>query len=129
MPSTISYDAKTGYITVAHHGLDDEASLRNILFQVIRLIKEQGCYCILSDYRDAVVDMPPAAIYEYPKEASEASIAAGIDPQRIRQALVMSDQTPNLADFQFYETVSFNRGRRVKGFTDIDQAVAWLTGS
>ncbi|MBL0211359.1 MAG: hypothetical protein IPQ13_10690 [Holophagaceae bacterium] len=127
MPSSISFDAASGFITVAHHGTDDEASLRNILFQVIGLIKEQGCYRVLSDYRDALVHMPPAAIYEYPKEATEAANAAGIDPQKIRHAVLMSAQTPNLADFEFYETVSFNRGRKVKGFIDRDQAIGWLT--
>ncbi|MDE3245928.1 MAG: hypothetical protein KGN80_07560, partial [Acidobacteriota bacterium] len=83
---------------------------------------------ILSDYRDAVVDMSPAAIYEYPKEAMAASREAGIDPGKTRHAMVLSDQSPNLADAQFYETVSVNRGRMTKVFTDMDQAIGWLTG-
>ncbi|MBL0311997.1 MAG: hypothetical protein IPP78_04620 [Holophagaceae bacterium] len=128
MPSSISFDATAGFIAVVHHGIDDQPSLKNILLEVVRLIKEHGCYLILSDYRDAVVSMTPAAIYEYPKEAAEAASAAGIKSENIKQAVVLSDKSPNLSGFQFYETVSLNRGRAVKVFCDIDQAIEWLTG-
>lgn len=128
MPSSIAYDATAGFIAVVHHGSDDQPSLKNTLLEVVRLMKEHGCHLVLSDYRDAVVNMSPAAIYAYPKEAVEVSKAAGIDPHQTRQAIVLSDQSPNLADFQFYETVSVNRGRMIKVFTDIDQAIGWLTG-
>ena len=64
-------------------------------------------------------------LYNLHKLFEEVATSLGLDPQRLKRALIPSDQPDG---FRFFETVSENRGYvNVRVFHDVDDAKRWLT--
>jgi len=77
----------------------------------------------LADYTEAILQLSTLEIYELPQIASEAGASSGIQLHELKRALVVKD---DLNDYQFFETVTINKGQNAKMFHDIDQAKQWL---
>jgi hypothetical protein len=75
---------------------------------------------LLNDLRGVERHLSLLDIYNLPKMSGEFGF-----PPRTKRAFVFSEDAK---DYQFFETVSVNRGQLVKIFEDIDEALAWLTG-
>lgn len=74
---------------------------------------------MLNDLRKAKFKQSTFHIYNMPRIVAKQGV-----PSSSRRALVVPDTSE---DFSFLETVSVNVGQQVKIFTDMDEALAWLT--
>lgn len=92
--------------------------LKDIAFDVSKIINETDCKFILNDLRKATPAKETLDIYNMPETAKKA----GISPT-IKRALIVGDRNK---DFYFLETVFVNQGNFVKMFATMDDAEAWL---
>ena len=122
MSHTIVYNSEEHIIELKVLGRLTMGEIREIIPQMVSTIKEKDCFSIVSDYREAELNLSTIDIYEVPKMIS---IALGeFDGFRLKRALVV---TKDLKDFHFFDTVSFNQGQNVKLFQDIVEAKKWLS--
>lgn len=118
MSFTIEFDAATGGICVRISGQLDRASVHPIVEAVARLTRERGCTAIINDLRDTDVKLGTVDLFEISRLVDRSGVAAGVP----RATIVKENH--ELAGF--YETVNANLGHRVRVFTDLDEARAWL---
>ena len=78
---------------------------------------------MLSDYRQAELDLSTLDIYLTPRLLAEALAPHGVRASSIKRAIVVSG---NLKDFHFFETVTLNTGQDLRMFQDMDAARKWL---
>jgi hypothetical protein len=125
MSYTIFYHAEEKYIEMKAQGslMMDEA--REIISALLQEVKERNCFFILSDYREATLDISIVKIYLIPEAISTAAAATGLSEIHIKRALVIEKGSKN---FDFFETVSINQGQQTKLFEDITEAKKWLLG-
>ncbi|MFC1652419.1 hypothetical protein ACFL3F_01740 [Planctomycetota bacterium] len=83
------------------------------------LLEEHDCVRILNDLRDVDLRLSLMDICRIPDLVTESGIKGNT-----KRAIVFSKDA---GDYQFYETVSVNRGQFVRVFTDFDEAETWLT--
>jgi hypothetical protein len=125
MPHAVVYNGETHAIESRIQGDLTMKDIRELLDEYVRLAKENDCVLILNDYREATVKLSTVEIYGIPRLYADAFASAGIDPYRLRRALVISKDT---RDYHFYEIVASNKAQNVRVFTNMDEAREWLFG-
>lgn len=127
MPHTITYHPETQILELKLHGQITFNEIKEIYSEALPFAKDKNSSLFLSDYREAVLCLSTFEIYELPKIFSETAAAVGFIPFHLKRAIVQS-QTHNPDDYQFFETVSQNRGQSLaRLFQDIDEAKKWLS--
>jgi hypothetical protein len=119
MPHIVTYNAEAHTIETKIWGklVWDEA--KNLISDIVQAAKENNCFLCLSDFRQAELDLSVTQLFDVPKAISDASAALGVHPFKFKRALVIAN---DLAEFEFFETVTFNQGQRLRIFNDIDEA-------
>ena len=126
MPHSIRYDTETQIVEVTNQGTVTLAGFKEIFSEALELAAKNGACPILSNYRGATLALSTVELYNLHKLFEEVATSLGLDPQRLKRALIPSDQPDG---FRFFETVSENRGYvNVRVFHDVDDAKRWLTG-
>jgi len=124
MPHSIRYDTETQTVEVTNQGTVTVAEFKEIYSEALQLAAKNGSCLILSNHRATTLTLSMAELYYLHKSFEEVARSLGLDPQRIRRALIPSDQPEA---FRFFETVSENRSNsNVKVFQDVDEAKRWL---
>jgi len=118
MSFTVEYDQEKKHIMVSIRGELNLPVLKDIAFEVSKIINETGSKLILNDLREAIPTKGTFDIYSMPEMARKA----GIVPT-IKRALIVGERTK---DFRFLETVFINQANFVKMFANIEDAEAWL---
>lgn len=118
VPYTVEFDAKTDCIRVILRGTFDLEASRDCAGAAAEASRDNNCYRILYDGRQAVLAMPVGDLYRLPTLLEDLGIG-----RSHRRALLVSKQ---IEDFRFYETASRNRGYSVRVFDDEARAVTWL---
>lgn len=114
----IDTDPRPGCLMVRISGDADARVAGEIVAGVFREMAAHKCSRLLIDVRDVKGRM---SIWE------TFSLVSGHPPmQGVRAAIL--DRLENREWYEFYETVSVNRGYHNRVFTDFDEAVAWLDG-
>jgi hypothetical protein len=123
VPHTITYNAEEHIIEMKAQGslTMDEAS--EIISDMIKFVKERDCHFILSDYREAKLDLSILEIYGLPKMISTLLADSELSAHKIKRALVVEQNSKN---FKFFETVTLNNMQWAKLFVAIDKAKQWL---
>jgi len=99
---------------------------KEIISESLQMVKEQNCFFILNDLREATVELSTMEIYELPKMILDTFASSRLSVYRLKRAFVAAKEW---ADSKFFETVTLNRGQSVKFFVDIDEARKWLSGT
>lgn len=123
MPFTVEFD-EAGFIHAAYEGDLTMQGITEMMSSVGRVIKERGCFLVLSDYRKARMAVDIMDLYRLPKLVMERGRDMGLSAYKVKRALVIP---PAAYDkFRFFETVSINSMQKVKLFTEEDEARGWL---
>src|SRR5262245_33175034 len=113
MTHTITYNSRDHIIEVKVQGDLTLQRVQEIVSEVAKVSKEQNCFHILNDLREAIVKLSIHEIYELPKTLSEIAASFGLGIHAFKRAFVAPKEQANLT---FFENVSFNRGQREKYF-------------
>lgn len=113
----IETDPQPGYLVIRILGNADARVARDVMAGVFREVAAHNSSKLLVDIRG--IDGRPGILETFNLVSSHPSM------QSVRAAFV--DRPENSSWFEFYETVSVNRGYYNKVFTDMEKAVEWLT--
>jgi len=115
---------EAGVVHAVYEGDMDMPGLLAMIQTTADLIKEHGCRLVLSDYRQAVLKVSIADLYELPKLILKRGREMGISAYRLKRALIVPSRV--YKTFLFFETVSINNMQNVRIFTEEAQAREWL---
>ncbi len=120
MNYTLEYLSDGGYVVVRMGGRIVVEAARECALQVFRLAAENSCKKILLDCGDAIADTGISDIHKFFSQLE----AMGCD-RRMNIAIAFRRQ-PEI--YQYLETVARNRGFDFRGFPELADAEAWLSG-
>ncbi|MGH9443516.1 MAG: hypothetical protein ACRD16_14710 [Thermoanaerobaculia bacterium] len=123
MTHSVTYDPDADVVVLAVRGEVTLGVIRLFVDEIALLARQQDCYRVLSDFRDATLALSTFEIYELPRIIRERGASFGVRASRFKRALAV---VPGSGDFSFFETVSRNQGQSVSLFRDIDEAKKWL---
>jgi hypothetical protein len=115
------FSFKTGYVIFRCRGTYELASVLDLYGKAIEAAAQKGLPALLIDVRE-ITGTPPTTLDRF--TIGEYVATHG---QEVKFALVGHE--PMIDPRRFGEIVAANRGATVKAFTDLDEAVAWLTQS
>ena len=92
--------------------------LTKMTLELKKLSEAHNCMKCLSDMRESPVPESIIDIFDVPKAVSKAG-----DMGNFKYAMIVKEVRDQ---WEFLETISVDRGQRVKIFTDFDEACAWL---
>jgi len=119
MPHTIAYNAEASIIEIKVQGDFFLSEAKEMISEALEMANEQNCFLLLCDLRDAAVKLSTVEIYQLPNVVSDKSASLGLHPYKLKRAFVV---THDLKDYDFFETVTVNRGQNGKAFRDVDEA-------
>ena len=118
MPFEISYDAEHECVVSVFTGKITMPLVREYIAAVVPVLEEHDCRRVLSDSREATLELSATDILTFPKLADESPITA-----QCRRAVLAP---PKKSGYMMYEALSLIRGHKVRVFTDRDKAMEWL---
>ena len=125
MPHTIIYNSEERIIEIKVQGDLSLNEVKEIITEVARVAKEQNCFLVLNDMREATVKLSILEIYGLPKTMVDIAASFGLDVYKFKRAVVIAQP---LKVYEFFETVTLNRTQSTKHFFDMDEARKWLSG-
>jgi hypothetical protein len=123
MPFTVTFNSNEDVICIKLHGEINLLSVIQIATEVAHTAKKHDSFRILNDAREASVKLSTLEIVQLPKVFSEILAEMGIQINKFRRAIIVSNY---MDDFTFFETVSMNRGQNVMLFREMKEAREWL---
>ena len=119
MPETVTVLEDQGIIEVRSFGEVSAEDWQKSVDIVMELVRDRGLTKVLVDSLDLVSIPRTWTLYEF------GNLLAAIKfPPSVRIAATI--QGPLREDLKFIETVATNRGRQLKVFGSIDEAITWL---
>ncbi len=122
METLIDIDHELKIIRARASGRMDRVSGRQYISECRRKAGEFG-YHILHDIRKLDLRAGVGDMYEVVKSLPELQHA---DKGKTKVALLVSEDTPGVQKYLFYETASRNEGFNVSVLLDLEKAVEWL---
>jgi hypothetical protein len=122
MPYSIT-DEPPGMITLRFEGLMTLEIVLDATADVVQVAKEQGCFRVLTDIREATVKLSMVEVYNLPNLTADIVSTAGLRVYQFKRAIVISAEQELLP---FFENVSRNRHQNVRLFQDVESARQWL---
>ena len=123
MTHTINYNPEDRIIEIRVQGDLSLNEVKEIISESRQIAKDQDCYLVLNDMRQAIWKLSVVEVYEIPNILKELLSQTGLHAHKYKRAFVVTDDQKN---YNFFETVSANRGQTAKLFFDIDEARKWL---
>jgi len=124
MEKTVFYDSESGIIVARLKGQVTLDGLRLLFDDVLPIVVEHGCSLLLSDVREVTaIKLSLFDIYPIPKILIDMFSSLGIQPYKVRRAVVVSHWLPV---FSFFENISNNRMLNSKVFLEMEPAKEWL---
>jgi len=118
MPFEIQYDADKECIFSTFTGKITMAIVHEYIDTILPVLKEHDCKRVLSDSRNAEIQVSAIDILSFPKLAAKSILTA-----RCKRAVLAS---PGQSGYFMYETLSVIQGHKVRVFSDRDEAMKWL---
>ncbi len=118
MPFEIKYDAEKECVFATFTGKITMALVHEYIDAVLPVLEEHDCRRVLSDSRNAVIQVSALDILSFPKLAARSLLTA-----RCKRAVLAS---PGQSGYIMYEALSLVQGHRVKVFSDPAEAMKWL---
>ena len=120
MPYEIEYDPATSCMMCGLTGNVGQDLIMEFASALAPLMEEHRCTRVLNDFRGADLSVSYFDIYKIPKLPSVLKMT------RLTRRALLLDELP--AEISSYEDMSVNQGQFVKAFTDLGEAILWLTG-
>ena len=118
MAWSVEANPQPGYLSIRVVSDADARAFEEIIAAILREIAAHDCSRVLVDIREAKAR--PGVLETFGLVSSYSAM------QGLRAAIL--DRPGNKRWFDFYETVSVNRGHNNRVFTDPEKAIQWLTG-
>ncbi len=126
MEYTIQLREDQKIILVTAWGEWDASIDNNMVYQILETIDSSGYQNVLLDLRELQFDFPVFQIFGRAKEVREQRRQFGKGSSKT--ALMYSPRNPKIEeDMQFFENASRNRGLPYRTFTDVEDAIMWLS--
>lgn len=123
MPYSVEYDPQTDIIKIKVDGLLTLAMAREYSNTAMLIAKERECFRILTDLREASIQLSMLEVYSFPRMVVEITSALGLPVQKFRRATLLPDQFRLSV---FFENIMKNRLQNVNLFHDVETAQKWL---
>lgn len=123
MAYSIEYKLEEDLIQVKIEGKMRLPDLFDAALDIIRTARQGSCRNILTDLRQAELDVSKMEMYSLPVKIAESIYKLNSTPYHFRRAFV---GTADQKVLKFYETVSLNNGHNVMLFDDVRSAKDWL---
>lgn len=123
MTHTFTYNSDLNILELKIQNTLRLSEIRQMISESVQLVKEHHCFLILSDYREATLELSTVEIYEIPKIIVEVFTASGLYAYKVKRALIIAK---DVSDFSFFETITINRAQNAKVFQDFAEAKKWL---
>lgn len=114
MPEEVRFLEDKLYVHVHSYGVTTIDDWRRSLAAIESIYNENGTRKVIVDIRERQSDLNAMDLYDFGKELSS----------KFQYAIVAEKKS--LKDQHFLEIVGQNRGKRIKVFSDYDEAEAWL---
>jgi hypothetical protein len=118
MPFEIKYDEDKKYIRATFTGKIDMQLTREYIAALLPVLEETGCQRLLSDSREAQLQLSALDIMQFPKLAEASPLTA-----HCKRAVL---PPPGTSGFNMYETMSEIKGQKLRVFSDPEEAMKWL---
>ena len=123
MTHTVTYNPALGVIETVAQGDLTSSEAKEIISEISQIAVEKDCFLCFSDYRNATIEMSTLQIYDIPKTLSGIVTSFGLRPSKFKRAIIAEQGSK---DYQFFETVTLNKGQHIRLFQDMDEAKKWL---
>ncbi len=125
MSYSIQHHPEDNLILVNIEGETNISELRNAAAEIARTARQAYCFRILTDLRQATLNVSTMDMHSLPGKVEESIAAQGFNLYSFKRAFVV---TPDQHVLEFYETVSSNQGHNAMLFRDVERAKSWLRG-
>ncbi len=119
MPVNIKVIHTRDFIKTTATGVLDFAASKQALLDLISQIKQPGEYEVLLDTRAAEVVLSVTDIFQLGETLAN-------QPSLSESKVALLTPMSGADQAAFFETVAWNRGVRIRAFTDFEPAITWL---
>lgn len=119
MPVNVKVISTKDFIKTTVTGKFDFAASKQVLVDILSLIKQPDEYDVLVDTREAESLLSITDLYKLGE-----ALASQLILRRSRICLLVPMRDIDKVDF--FETVAVNRGVQIRAFTDFEQVITWL---
>jgi len=116
MAYSVEYDAVEKMIMAKIVGKTTQSELQEFGSRIIHMIKQENCFHILTDLREAAMNVSVVEMFNMPFKLREIAEAEQVSIYSAKRAVVA---LKTQKDLEFYETVSRNRGYYMQLFHDM----------
>lgn len=114
----INYDKEKECIFVTFTGVISMPVVNEYIAALLPVLEETDCRRLLSDCREAGIQLTSRDIMQFPKLAAASPLTA-----RLKRAVVASTGT---SGYDLYETLSKVMGQQLRVFETPEEALEWL---
>lgn len=118
MPFNIEYDSDQEIIVSTFLGEITMALVKEYIAALLPVLEETKCTKLLSDSRNAELNLSSIDIMQFPKMAEDSPLT-----QNLKRAVLAK---PGTSGYELYETLSGIQGQYVTVFEKRADAIAWL---
>ncbi len=123
MAYSIKHNLEEDLIQVNIEGKMKFPDLCDAAFDIIRTARQASCHNILTDLRQAELDVSKMEMHSLPVKIAEIIYKLNSTPYHFRRVFIGAADQKIL---KFYETVSRNNGHNIMLFDDLEKAKDWL---
>lgn len=122
MSHKLKFDLELGIVYLHYGGAIRVDSIFKGFSEAIVVAESIGSFCILSDFREATLELSTLQIYTLPNTLSSCKPDSAPWLHRYRHAIL----APNNGDFRFMQTILNNRSQIASLFESLAEAENWL---
>ena len=119
MPTKITIVQTSDFIRAKPDGALDLEASRQLLLEVVSVIRRAGEHSVLIDTRTAAPTLSTNDLWQL-------GVAAGTQPLLARAKVALLVPVGKQDDAEFFEGVARIEGANVRAFSDFENAIAWL---
>ena len=124
MSWAIEHLPEIGQLRITTSGVLTMEKFRQLAEESLAAARQFRCHRLLVDHRSMTPEVSAADIHELPGILSAMGLGS-----EYRIATLVAKDAARMADFDFFEAVSWNRGaHNFRQFTDLAEALRWLDG-
>jgi hypothetical protein len=120
------YEPAKDYLLITYDGAITMNTLGELTPTVIAAIRDHNRLNLVEDYRKATLPMDTNEIIKAEKFYEDYFRSKGISYLNVKRALIVDENLISPDDMSFFETLSVNRGQKLKVFTDMIKAIKWI---
>lgn len=121
------FEPEKDYLLVTYEGEITLNVVTEYAPRIIIAIEHHKCMKMVEDLRLASFKMDTKEIINMQSFQADYLTSRGIPFTQVKRALVVDENLIPPRDLTFFETLSVNRGQKLKIFTDMIKAIKWIS--